>query len=180
MAEQENIHRLKSGSVRSFEELYESYHKRLYAYFLQRTKSDDLSQELVQQSFIKLWRNTHKLSDDYPVSVQLFRIARSVMIDELRRLANERKALEEFTQSSQIIKESENLVFSKYLQEEINEAINDLPPIRKKVFQLSRMNGHSHKEIAAELSISSKTVEDHISKAVKQLRKILKYSLFIF
>ncbi|HWJ30604.1 MAG TPA: sigma-70 family RNA polymerase sigma factor, partial [Flavisolibacter sp.] len=58
----------------------------------------------------------------------------------------------------------------KYIQEQLNKAMSDLPPMRRKVFELSRLHGLSYKEIAIRLSISEKTVENHINHALKQLR----------
>ena len=57
------------------------------------------------------------------------------------------------------------------LQKRISEAVNDLPPVRKQVFEMSREQGMSYREIAETLSVSSKTVEAHIYKALKQIKK---------
>jgi len=57
------------------------------------------------------------------------------------------------------------------LQKRISEAVNDLPPVRKRVFEMSREQGMTYREIAETLSVSSKTVESHIYKALKQIKK---------
>ena len=57
------------------------------------------------------------------------------------------------------------------LQKRISEAVNDMPPVRKQVFEMSREHGMSYREIAETLSVSSRTVETHIYKALKQIKK---------
>lgn len=161
-----------------FEDAYQRYHRKLYFYFVKKTCSDYLSEELVQLTFIKLWKDFDKTSEDIPISSRIFCIARTTLIDALRKEAKEREVL------SNIQKEkknsfSQNTVFEICINEDINHAINTLPPIRKKIFQLRRLKGLSHKEIAQKCAISVKTVEDHITKATKHLKTLLKYGLAI-
>lgn len=159
----------------AFEKLYGEYHQKVYFYFRKQTHSESMAEELVQLTFIKLWRHLDRLSDEVPVSSQIFRIARTTLIDTLRKKAVEREAL----QHAQLPREhtyTENTVYAHCLQEDIQAAVEQLPPIRKKVFQLSRMQGLSYQDIARELSISTKTVEDHLTKATKQLKLLLRYS----
>ena len=59
-----------------------------------------------------------------------------------------------------------------------NTAVKSLPPVRKKVFMLNRLQGLSYKEIAQQLSISINTVEDHMSKALRQIRTLITSFLF--
>src|ERR1700744_680039 len=81
---------LQNGSEESFKEIYYGYHKKLYFYFLKKTESASLSQDLIQETFIKLWRYRLTLRTDLSVSLQLFRIARTVAIDSLRVNARNR------------------------------------------------------------------------------------------
>ncbi len=57
------INSIRKGDELVFRQAYDLFHEKLYAYFLQKTKSDDISEELVQLTFIKLWRYRHKLND---------------------------------------------------------------------------------------------------------------------
>ena len=159
----------------AFEKLFYEYHQKLYFYFRKQTNSEFMAEELVQLTFIKLWKHLDRISEEVPISSQIFRIARTTLIDTLRKKAAEREAL----QHAELPGEhafTENAVYVHYLQEEIQAAVEKLPPVRKKVFQLSRFQGLSYQDIAQELSISTKTVEDHLSKATKHLKLLLKYS----
>jgi hypothetical protein len=80
-----SIQQIQSGNSKSFEQVYHIYHTRLYYYVLKHTRSTYLSEEAVQLTFIKMWENRRQLSPHFDLSVQLFRIARSITIDLLRK-----------------------------------------------------------------------------------------------
>lgn len=153
-----------------FEEVYYTYHERFYFYVLKNTSSEALAEEVVQMAFIRIWEKRATLSHAFPIEVQIARIARSIMIDALRKKAVERKALG-------IVKQNANLaivndpVVGKQLIEKVSATIESLPPECKKIFTLSREEGLTYSEIADRLSISPKTVENQVSKALKAVRK---------
>jgi RNA polymerase sigma-70 factor (ECF subfamily) len=129
---------------------------------------------VTQLTFIRLWEFRHTLSEDYSIETQLFTIARTTLFNYLRKITREARTLDaailyktiapDITQSSGQLLET---------IDQLNVAIESLPPVRKKVFLLSRLHGLSNKEIAGSLSISVKTVEYHISKAIHHLRSVL-------
>jgi RNA polymerase sigma factor (sigma-70 family) len=176
------LHKATGQNVTSetaFEEIFQAYHKKVYFYFIKQTGSAFLSEELVQLTFIKLWNNFKKpVTADISVSSQIFCIARSTLVDELRKQAREREMLQTIRQEEKG-SYTHNTVFENYLHTEIQEAIETLPPVRKKVFHLRRFYGYSYEDIAQSLSISKKTVEDHITKATRHLKKVLNYKLTI-
>jgi RNA polymerase sigma-70 factor (ECF subfamily) len=170
-----SIDNIKSGSESSFTEVFNQFHNKLYFYFLKKTRSEVIARELTQLTFVKLWRFRHTLSGDLSFDIQLFNIAASTLIDYMRRQNALRKkiiALPEATEEMLDIADDEterNFENANYLQ----SVAKSLSPVRKKVFLLSRIQGHSYKEIADELSISVKTVEDHMVKALKHIRSII-------
>ncbi len=171
---------IKQGSVKAFEAIYHLHKNKLYFWLLGKIKSEYWAQEILQHTFVKCWINRESLSDTVDIEVQLFRIARSLMIDQLRKLANERKlaanAPEADTQTSPL----QQYDAHETLQQ-IDKLINNLPEVSKQVFRLSREHGLSYNEIAKELSISPKTVEYHISRILSLLRKaVLLLSAFLF
>lgn len=171
---------IKQGSVKAFEAIYHLHKNKLYFWLLGKIKSEYWAQEILQHTFVKCWINRESLSDTVDIEVQLFRIARSLMIDQLRKLANERKlaanAPEVDTQTSPL----QQYDAHETLQQ-IDKLINNLPEVSKQVFRLSREHGLSYNEIAKELSISPKTVEYHISRILSLLRKaVLLLSAFLF
>jgi RNA polymerase sigma-70 factor (ECF subfamily) len=130
-----------------------------------------MSRELVQLTFIKLWQFKHTLSADHSFELQLFNIANSTFIDLLRKQQTHRAKIVEmpvddaFEGTQQAADDFEHA-------DHLQSLIQSLSPVRKKIFILSRIQGHSYKEIAQQLSISVKTVEDHIGKALKHIRAL--------
>lgn len=165
---------IKEGSQEAFYKAFEQYHLKLYQYVYKYTGSVYYAEETVQLTFIKLWEKREGLSEQYAISTQLFRIAKSILIDLMRkeRLRDTQELSDTYV--------SEVLEEERYVHKEelgsVLSAIEELPAQCQQVFKLSRFNNLSHSEISAQLSISPKTIETHISKALKYLRKSL--SLF--
>lgn len=161
------IQNIKSGDVVSFEIVFKLWHKKIYAYFLNKTSSGDQAEELTQLVFIKLWNFRHTLSDEHTLDLQLFRIAKTTLLDYFKKLANDHRNLKLYCEKA--LMESNEQDQSFETKQELDQALSILPPTRKKVFVLSRLQGYSYKEISEQLSISPRTVEKHISLAIKQL-----------
>lgn len=165
---------IRSGDHTALEQVYDEWHERLYGYFYKRTNSRYLAEELVQITFIKLWNSRHLLSDEWPLQVQLFRIMKTSLIDVLRKELRDARAWQQYNRhvaaSRDIVTEEED----DTQLEVIREIMEAMPPVRKKVFHMSRYLGFSYKQIALQLAISPRTVENHIAQALKQLRHLLK------
>ncbi|WP_442589317.1 RNA polymerase sigma factor [Pedobacter sp. AW31-3R] len=171
------ISNLREGNLTVFNTVYELYHPQIYSFINHKTQSDFLAEEVVQLTFIRLWQQREALQENVELNIQLFGMARQVMIDELRKEAtrsrhNSESALNPFSDSLMKMIESRDML--KHFEDEIE----NLPRIRKMVFNLSRKQGLSHKEIAEILSISPKTVEAHIGKVLSRLRQYM-YSIFL-
>jgi len=165
---------LKNGSEISFEKAYMLWHKKVYAYFLGKTKSEYMSEELVQLTFIKLWNSRHTLNETIAFEAQMFTIARTTMLDFLRQQARRQRLIEEITPLSE---ERSEPLWESDLESRITTSIDKLPPTRKEVFLLNRFEGFSNKQIAEKLDISPRTVEKHMSLALRQLKSLL-YTLW--
>jgi len=168
-----SIKELKNGDESYFRRVFDQYHQKLYFFILYKTKSEYIAEEVVQMAFTKLWQYRQSLQEEYTISTQLFRIATTVLIDFLRKY-NNKDAVTARLDSLEIEKgvdSTNEKMRGAELQKRISEAVNDLPPVRKLVFEMSREQGMSYREIAETLSVSSKTVETHIYKALKQIKK---------
>ncbi len=170
------IAEIREGNTAVFEQIYYQFHERLYLYVWKRTKSELLAEDVTQESFIKLWDRRQSLSLSFTLEVQLARIVRTTLIDHLRKESNQRRAYTSLSENLSKISVDGDPLLKKELEERIHVAVQNLSPECKKIFQLSREGGFSHSQIAAMLSISPKTVENQVSKALRMIRK----SVFIF
>ena len=159
--------------------VYQLYHTKLYFYILKCTHSAYLAEETVQLSFILLWEKREKLSPNFSISVQLFRMAKSVMIDQLRKQQVHNKHMASLLQEQSDWHTETDITIKEELKQVFN-SIEQLSPIRRNVFKLSRLEGLPHKEIARQLSISPKTVENHVLRAVRQLKNSLLIAGILF
>jgi RNA polymerase sigma-70 factor (family 1) len=165
-----NVLSIKNGSVKAFELAYHFWSGKIYTFILKQCHSEEIAEEVVQLVFIRLWEKRGNLSLEHSLSSQLFRMSKTIFIDELRKTANSRKFQERLQHSE--IAFTENTLEHKEALEIVYQAIDQMPPVRKQIFMMSRMEHLSYNEIAAKLSISPKTVENHIALALKYLRGV--------
>ena len=172
------IKAIKNNDSVALKKFFNEYSEPLFYYFLKKTKSYPDAEELVQLTFIKFWQYRHSLSDSVPEKIQLFHKARLVFIDWLRKQSTIKKY--QGTLESEVIDREEEKYNDPRIKK-IYDSIAQLPPKRKAVFELFEFHGYSYKQIAKILHISSKTVDNHISQAIKQIRKMLScIALFYF
>ncbi len=175
------IEAIQMGNHTIFEQVYKTHHQKLYFYILSKTSSNYIAEEIVQTVFIKLWNYRTNLSTEISIETQIFRIAKTSLIDLLRKNATLKKVADTYKDLISI--EEENIMselVKKETGKKISLIIEQMPPVRKKVFTLSREQGLSHKEIANQLKLTPKNVENHIAKALKQLKKAILLFLFLF
>jgi len=170
--------KIKAGDNRAFNEVFYGYSSKLYGFLFNKTKSTYLANEITQLTFIKLWRYRESLNVEIKLSTQIFQIAKTLMIDELRKEGRSKENLEQYTVTENIFNvhmtSGYDMLDEKDTQLVIDQAIEQLPPVRQKVFKLSRKEELSHKEISKELSISVKTVDKHIQLALRYIRGVVK------
>ncbi|MGO4291070.1 sigma-70 family RNA polymerase sigma factor [Chitinophaga sp. RAB17] len=165
---------LKQGNLLVFNEVYYSCHKRIYYFILQKTKSSFIAEEVAQLTFIKCWNYRESLADDLDIQVQLFRIARTTLIDFLRKeTVYKEKVIHVIERYTLPADDLWGKLAEKELQHKLAHALEEMPPMRRKVFEMSRFKGMSYQQIAHELSLSSRTVESHIFQAIKQIKHYL-------
>jgi RNA polymerase sigma-70 factor (family 1) len=171
---------LKQGDHAAFKEAFDEYHEKVYHFLLLKTGSASISEEVSQVTFVRLWKYRSSLNEEIALPVQIFRIAKTALIDQIRK---DRHSLRFAARLK--ADQNENQVTNLYYQREVSatlqQALQTLPIARRKVFELSRIHGYSYKEIAGQLSISVKTVENHIGNAIKQLKSFFNLlSAFLF
>jgi len=167
----EQLSRLISGDQHCFEKVYCCYKDRIYYYALKLTKSEELAEEVVQDVFIKIWTNREKIDTQYSFSSFVFRVAHNHAINILKRIAYEKVAKERISKTaiSSVNDTEDNVIYKEYM-EIMADAIEQLPPKRKSIFNLSRTRGISHDDIAYGMGISKNTVKSQLVKATKSIR----------
>ena len=173
------VRRLGDSDSKAFDILFTQYHSRLKAFFLGFVKDEDLADDMTQDAFLKVWINKETISKVNSFSKYLFKMARNMIYDyydhELIKEKYEHSELEKSEYLYSDILEEE--IYAKELSLLIDIAIDKMPMQRKQVFMLSRKRGLNNEEIAKKLKINKRTVENHISLAIKELRKIVESAI---
>lgn len=159
---------IAEGDEKAFTRLFRSYWNKVYTQALTYLKSSHRAQEITQDIFVKIWSSKEKLPAVESFSNYLFILSRNEIISALRRKEKI------FTDPTDALLQG-SLIPDQQLQfketnERVLKAIDQLPPARKIVFKLSRLEGRSYEQIGKELNISRNGVKDHIVKALNFLR----------
>lgn len=166
--------RLADGDERAFEAVFHHYRRRIYAYGFHLFENGDRADELVQDVFLKVWINRHKIPRIVRFDAWLFIMTRNHVFDTLKEMARElsaKKVMEETP--SPTLNTVENQLISKENDQRLRYALDRLSPQQKLIFTLSRQQGMKHGEIATHLNISVNTVKTHLVHALKTLRGAL-------
>jgi RNA polymerase sigma-70 factor (ECF subfamily) len=156
------------GDQAAFACLLRSHWSRVYGQALTYLKSAEWAQELTQDIFLKIWSARERLPEVEQFSDYLFIISRNELISALRKKGKEFS--EQSFEPEELIWRPDLQLQHKELYVSILTLIDQLPPVRKKIFMMSRMEGKSYEEIALLHGISRNGVKDHIVKALNYLR----------
>ncbi|MBL4624985.1 MAG: RNA polymerase sigma-70 factor [Flavobacteriales bacterium] len=167
------VDRIQKGEKNALEELFRACYEDLCGYANGFLKDADETEDVVQEMFFQLWEKREELNITSSVKSYLYRSIHNSCLNKIKHLkvVGEHENYERST-SFDSVDFDENMEYVE-LEQRVNNAINDLPPERKKVFELSRREGLKYKEIAEHLNISVKTVENQMGKALKYLRESL-------
>jgi RNA polymerase sigma-70 factor (family 1) len=165
---------VRTGSKKAFEQLYRNYKFRVYRTIHKQISDDAIAEELMQDVFIKIWEKRSDLDLEKSFVAYLFSIAGSRVVDYCRK-AKRDQAIKANLQliASEISEEPLESTFSREEDDLLARAIEQLPPQRKKIFLLCKLEGKSYEEVSRLYGVSTSTISDHIVKATKFLRKCL-------
>ena len=169
------LRKLALGDEMAFEILFYRYRGKL-GNFVKRSlpPSVDL-EETVHEIFLRVWESHRFIDPERPFSPYLFRIARNLVIDELRKNIGHQLYLNDTTFLSDFGSNStEQLIEETELQNWFKALLDKLPEKRREIFELHRMEGLSYREIAKKMNISENTVDTQIRRALKLFREELK------
>lgn len=172
LSEEELVVYLKQDKLNAFKEIYTRYWKRLYSAAYKRLKNKELCEEIVQELFTNLWIKRQTLHINTGLAAYLYSSVSHYVIDQYRKELVREKYREAFKviHSQQTDNSTEEAILLKDLTDTIESEISHLPDKCRSVYELSRKEHKSNKEIAMYLGISEKTVENHLTKALKRLQ----------
>lgn len=180
--EKEYILQLQNDSNEAFEYLYNAYSSRLYGFVYKLTQSAEMADEVVQESFIKIWENRAHINPEFPFKSYLFMIARNHVINVFRRkslITN----LNEFEHIQNNLEFSENntqhLAELNDLKAYIEKAKSYLTPHQAQIFELSKEQGLSNQEIAELLNISNQSVKNQLSTSLSTLQSFFDKRMWV-
>jgi RNA polymerase sigma-19 factor, ECF subfamily len=169
---------IKLDDKTSLEKIYKEYWSKLYIYAFNVLKERDICEDIVQEIFIDLWTKRHhvQISD---LNSYLYQAVRYKIFNYFRKCKYKKQLLMKFDLINMQYKIDE-LYEKKELKFHIKGAISRLPKQRRIIFQMSRQEGLSNKEISESLNISAQTVKNQISESLKFIRKSLKNIYLLF
>ena len=184
--------RIRNGDETAFELVYKSYVSRLYYFVYEYVPNTDIVENIVQETFMTLWNKRTTLADNTNLGAYLFTVARNNCLYKLR----DRRYKQRLFKSTDVDESELNenldslsaidmsLISFSEIEQIIEHTIRRLPPQCRTVFLLSRFEDKKNREISEELGISLKTVEMHVSRALKLFRTTLKdylpFTIFLF
>jgi len=173
----QTINKLIKGDVCAFEEIYRKYNKKIYVFAFRYLKSREDAEGVVQEVFLELWKNCKKLRRDTQLNAWLFTVTFNNIRKRFRSSVREKKHLTQY--ETRLTKHKDELPEIEFndLLNNANHILEKLPPQQKKIFLLRREEGQTSSEIASQLSLSKKTVENHLNRAHVFLREALEKEL---
>ena len=162
---------IKQDKLNAFKELYSRHWKKLYAEAYKRLSSKELAEEIVQELFTNLWLQRYAREINSTVGGYLYNTVTNRVIDQYRKeLVRNRHRESMKVVRSEADTTTEDAIMLRDLTYAIETEVSQLPDKCRQVYELSRNEYKSNKEIALMLGISEKTVENHLTKALKRLR----------
>lgn len=181
LLEQQVITTLKEGSVTAFEMLFRTYYRPLCQYAYSFLNDRDEAEEVVQTAFINIWDKKGQVEIQTSLKAYLYRIVRNSCLNVIKHeKVKQQHVAHEMVHAESMHEGVSQSVISSELEERIANAMKVLPEQCRLVFQLSRFEELKYSEIADQLNISIKTVENQIGKALKIMREQLKDYLPLF
>lgn len=164
--------RLHRNDEHAFKEIYDHMFSSIRAYISFRVNDSEVARDLTQETFIKMWESRSRLDEQRSLKAYLYTIAGRCSIGYLRR-NRVRMSYLRTLEKNVVDRSPEQILESKELIERIVGAIDQLPEKARIVFFMSRFEELSYREIAERLNLTVKTVENHVGRALKELRKKL-------
>lgn len=179
--------KISMGEEGAFRTLFNIYYPKVLAFITCIVKEQSDAEDIAQDIFVKIWERREMLPDHVTsLTGYIYRMSRNAALNKLRRSAN-MQYVSELDQHASDYSESasgteiENEYYAREKALFIRLVVNRMPKQRRLIFEMSRYHGLDNQSIADILHISKKTVENHLSLALKELREALAiFAMFFF
>ncbi len=163
---------LRQGNELAFQKIYNAYWKKLFAYAYNRLHIREASEEIVQDVFFALWTKRESIIITSSLSAYLFTATRYRLLHEFRSLKVRRSYAADYTSFVKNLYDNSNVEQQDLidLEHTLESRISELPTQCQTVFRLSRQEHLPNQNIAQRLNISTKTVENYLTQALKYIR----------
>jgi len=161
---------LSQGSELAFTRLYNQYKNVVYSTALKITKSKTLSEETVQDVFLKVWQNQKNLTEIANFENYLFIISRNHIFDMLKKIARDTSLITDIKYQSTTSNDTDTEIKDQQYAVILNDIVEQLPPQQQKIYKMAKWEGLSHQKIGEDLGISPETVKKHMAQALKFVR----------
>lgn len=173
-SEKDLFGRIAQSDKEGFQLLFSMYKVRLHDFAFRILKSHDAADELVQETFLRIWASRETLGSVEQPEHYLLTITKNKAIDQLRKIAQDRTLRKNIWKQISLLQNStEEYLFEKESNQLVQEAFAKLSPQRQEVFRLSRYEGLNHEQIADQLHISKNTVKNHLVSSLRLIREHL-------
>ncbi|CAZ95116.1 RNA polymerase sigma factor [Zobellia galactanivorans] len=177
----EAVRDLKKGSKVAFKYLFNTYYNRLVAYITTYNHNIAQSEDVVQQTFIRLWDNRQKLDEDQSPKGYLYAIAYNIYCDTLKTKKKQEKLMSVIWERALRDRIEEDMDAKERRIQKMRQVIDSLPPKCKEIIQMNKIQGIKYKDIAGHMGISIKTVEAQMRIAFTKIREAFEDDqLFLF
>ncbi|MDR2271003.1 MAG: RNA polymerase sigma-70 factor [Sphingobacterium sp.] len=178
----EDLYKLLRGDNQfAFSVLFQKYNQLLFIYVYKKLKDEEECRDIVQEVFLNLWNNRRKLSLKTSLKSYLYQAVRNKALNVFVHQKVSQKFLDSFGSLPEVEEGADYGIREKDIIETIDREIAMMPPKMQAIFELSRKEYLSHREIAQLLGISEETVTTQIKRALKRLKlRVVEFTLFFF
>src|SRR5690606_17408578 len=165
------LRRLRNGDTAAFGRIYEIFAPVLYQRLWRLLKDSEMIEDILQDTFFKLWEKREEINPDQAFTTYLYRIADHLAIDVFRKISRDKILQQElWVNTLTFYLHTEEAFLAKEQRQLITTAIERLPPKRKQILVLCKLEDKSYQEVADLMGISVSTVSNQLVKAIKEIK----------
>jgi RNA polymerase sigma-70 factor (ECF subfamily) len=168
------LQQIAEGNALAFKEFFELYRNRIFVFVEQLIHSRADAEEIVQDTFMKVWQTAPRLAEIDNPGQYIYTIARNKTLNYIRKIASDQRLIDQvWANQAELDNTLEEKLRSREVKEIIEKAVSQLSEQKQNIFRLSREQGLTHAEIAAMLGLSQSRVKNILVEALKQIKSNL-------